>query len=738
MDQDRNNYERLDEVYANAGVEPDDLKLRIRLPMPEHPASTATQAILACSLVAVLLVALVHIYSFFFPGSWTSLVFAACLSVPIGLIALLVQATLKQACVAALAPFIAWTISLFVGFLTAYTLLLWLFAALVLAGVAVVATVVAHYYRCWLAPNSKRLPWYRHLPAWRSTLLGLSIFSLPLAICIRRAAVDCFLAVIASLLLFLAWQLVRNLLQKSTFSKARFTVPFEALRDYLNYAAELPETVQHAPGVLRFQAGTRLRRLVVIAVTFYACYLAVLPLTNYMPVFLPFVPNEAWVTAFGNVSKRHLVEKPTGAYVEIQYDGLFGEADFRGPVYEPPPTPAKPDPAELRGKGLDRRAIAELQEEYKQQLARHPETERAAREEWQARSDKWEHEQPRRFLSRVPLGWLLLVSSAWGAAPAHIALLCTFSVLGTILYPLVVLYAFLLGACQDAIKSMTPDERVISEDAPDHLRWQAYTKTLAQSPFQLERDALWFGTHSMLSHPVFLDRGILAEHGYIVGDSGSGKTALGVTSLVTQLIQRSEPLERNASTDAQNSPDEPPPRTPPDSHPVVIIDLKGDPALFHRTKKAAEDAGVAFKFFTNEVGKTSYAFNPFKQINTEFVSPNQVAETVLEALNLSHGEGYGRSYFSRVARRWLSNALRTWSDEKPLQSFDQIYELTQAEDAFESDKEQQDAFELIAVLESLASIPQLNVGRRDREFNASVYENAIEMDRVIDENQVVY
>ena len=43
---------------------------------------------------------------------------------------------------------------------------------------------------------------------------------------------------------------------------------------------------------------------------------------------------------------------------------------------------------------------------------------------------------------------------------------------------------------------------------------------------------------------------------------------------------------------------------------MVIIDLKGDMTLFHATKNAAKLHGLEFKWFTTEVGCSSYAFNP--------------------------------------------------------------------------------------------------------------------------------
>lgn len=166
-----------------------------------------------------------------------------------------------------------------------------------------------------------------------------------------------------------------------------------------------------------------------------------------------------------------------------------------------------------------------------------------------------------------------------------------------------------------------------------------------------------------------------------------------------------------------------------------ILDLKGDNALFQTAQAEARAAGRKFKWFTNEIGKSTYAFNPFQQKDAHGISLNQFCETILEALHLNHGEGYGRSYFSRMARRWLSANLR----RRPhVGSFEELYNLTADERAAASPQERQDIMELVAVLESLASFEQLNltiVGSPDRQ---RVVNNAIHMPEALAENQVIY
>jgi hypothetical protein len=240
--------------------------------------------------------------------------------------------------------------------------------------------------------------------------------------------------------------------------------------------------------------------------------------------------------------------------------------------------------------------------------------------------------------------------------------------------------------------------------------WEAYVRRLMASKTPMEAEHLWLGIHPIDDFPLLLHRDILQEHAYIVGDSGSGKTALGVAPLVTQLIR-----QRHAA--------------------VVILDLKGDASLFQAARIEAEQAGAEFKYFTNELNRATYIFNPFGLADSQHISLNQLCEIFLEALSLNHGEGYGRSYFSRLARHWLAGALRK---NPNLESFEELYEYTRRKGAFQNAEERERVFELISVIESLATFEQLNLTPARAKDNDQAAQNAIRMDEVIREKQVVY
>ena len=270
--------------------------------------------------------------------------------------------------------------------------------------------------------------------------------------------------------------------------------------------------------------------------------------------------------------------------------------------------------------------------------------------------------------------------------------------------------------------------------APRITEWERMVRRLhrvsrqqpADDPCSL-RNHLWLGTSALNDYPVFLNRSILHDHAHILGDTGSGKTSLGLSPLVAQLIRLT------ASRDGQ----------PGDRHSIVIIDLKGEPAFFHGVRAEARAAGIPFKWFTNESKRSSYVFNPFMQRCVRDLTPNQQTEILLQSLGLEHGEGYGASYFSRVNRDVLSRVLKDYHAAKdPIRSFRALREVFENKTYFKvRDKTRDAASELLSVVENLADFDALNVISQDEAHglvSSRAVADAIDMSDVIERPQVVY
>jgi len=264
------------------------------------------------------------------------------------------------------------------------------------------------------------------------------------------------------------------------------------------------------------------------------------------------------------------------------------------------------------------------------------------------------------------------------------------------------------------------------EWAVDRMRFSAHEAPdpLTGKPVR-ECEHLFLGVEPYRGFPVLLDRAALSEHVYITGESGSGKTALGISPLLMQLIRaRRDPAQQDGQT-----------RPPP----LVILDLKGDPALFHTVRREAEqrrkelgiedpaDPRFAFKFFTPEPGRASHRFNPFASLRSSQRSTVQLCELILDSLALSHGEGYGRSYYTRRSRHTL---LRALDDPSKPDSFEELYAVLTN---LCHDAEHGVAFELLSAIEGIAQYP--NIAAPD---GAAPPEHAIHMPSVLEHSQTVY
>lgn len=262
--------------------------------------------------------------------------------------------------------------------------------------------------------------------------------------------------------------------------------------------------------------------------------------------------------------------------------------------------------------------------------------------------------------------------------------------------------------------------------------WEAYVRRLRSSEFATrdefgretrERDLLLVGFSLHGDYPILLERGILSEHGHITGDSGSGKSSLGIAPLIAQLIGR------------------------PDTS-VVVLDLKGDRALFEAARCSVRDANqdrskkrrIRFRWFTNAAQLSTFAFNPFLQKHMQRVTLQQKASILLQSLGLEYGEGYGRSYFSAIHRNILTKVLQddpTISSFRRLQAYFDRDLRTRLRDMNIDRKVYQDASHLFTIIDSLASFDALNITPESR-VDPAVLRQHIDMAQVVTQPSVAY
>jgi hypothetical protein len=228
-----------------------------------------------------------------------------------------------------------------------------------------------------------------------------------------------------------------------------------------------------------------------------------------------------------------------------------------------------------------------------------------------------------------------------------------------------------------------------------------------------EADHLFLGAEPWQKFPVLLHQPLLHEHAFIAGRTGSGKTSMALMQKLIQII-RGHRLPSGKWSDKV---------------PMVIIDLKGDEVLFQTAKAEAELRQQTFRFFTLEPGKASYRFNPFCGFRSKTLTVPQLVQLNLDALNLYHGTGYGKGYFSQRSRFLLSQALR---NPTGVDTFKDLYDRLNALSG-ERPEDFRDAFELLSVIESLTHYEQLVTTAADEEGD-----DTIRLERVLEEREVVY
>lgn len=261
------------------------------------------------------------------------------------------------------------------------------------------------------------------------------------------------------------------------------------------------------------------------------------------------------------------------------------------------------------------------------------------------------------------------------------------------------------------------------EHLPGETAFDGYVRRIQESQNAQEKNCLFVGFNEAHEYPVLLDSDLLFEHMHMLGATGIGKTALGLATLVIQLIRRGD-------------------------GPVVVTDCKGDPAFFNTVRRETEKAGRKFKWFTNLPNRSTYVFNPFQQSYLDGLTLLQVVGLFIQSLNLHHGDDYGRAWFSANSRALLKIAfeatLATLSRDGRRRLTARMPRITSFRDLHEiieliaKDGEDIEAAKhLCLIIEMLSEFEQLNMSPKQDPRHPAVV-NAIHMPEVIREKQVIY
>ncbi len=202
--------------------------------------------------------------------------------------------------------------------------------------------------------------------------------------------------------------------------------------------------------------------------------------------------------------------------------------------------------------------------------------------------------------------------------------------------PVLFLFAVIFAASARPMAILTDQLGPLpNSNSVSSANWPKIVSRLAVENKSHDREEIFWGVDARDQTPILVPRSVIREHVHFLGDTGSGKTSMGIAPLLTQLVE---------SADCS----------------VIVIDLKGDDqSLFELMRRSAainnkidplrvsDSKGwdYPFSYFTSKHNLPSHAFNPFLQTGFAQLSPLQKADLLTTSLGLQYGTDYGRKYF---------------------------------------------------------------------------------------------
>ena len=303
----------------------------------------------------------------------------------------------------------------------------------------------------------------------------------------------------------------------------------------------------------------------------------------------------------------------------------------------------------------------------------------------------------------------------WGVSPlTSIRELLLFALDETYLaaFPVIVLIGTLIAVAGPVLSTFyreieSPGGAETMERA-DMTDFMAFAQKLAESSDLREREHILIGFHSELGYPILVPRKCFT-HSIYVGPTGRGKTSIGVAQRLVQEIMRGD-------------------------RPIVVIDNKGDSALFHEVRDAAKRYNRPFRHFATEIGRSTHAFNPIPSLSGDRISTDQMTQSLADCLRLYYSERYGEKFFAAISLETLQDVFERYPE---IASFEEAYLKLGTREFFDRDLDRDRAKEVVVTLKRLASIEPLNWTAK-KNGSQEILAEAIYMPRVLENNEIIY
>lgn len=251
-------------------------------------------------------------------------------------------------------------------------------------------------------------------------------------------------------------------------------------------------------------------------------------------------------------------------------------------------------------------------------------------------------------------------------------------------------------------------------------RWQTNITNLRTSTNPVERKSYFIANVLSDNSPVLLPRDGLI-HGHFLGDTGGGKTSLGLLPFIEQTI---------GFGDAS----------------VVVIDLKADKlelmsTMITAAEQLKEHNGIELplKYLSTRDDYSCFALNPMTQPFWKDLSSYQKTDLLTAAAGLQYGTEYGAAFYDSTNAAVINETFKRFPD---VQTFRELADrcnqivTTSARDGLHAEV-RKNGIHALEVLKRLGSFPPLNVSKGGG-FPQDVLEHAIDLADVFRRPQMMY
>ncbi len=209
---------------------------------------------------------------------------------------------------------------------------------------------------------------------------------------------------------------------------------------------------------------------------------------------------------------------------------------------------------------------------------------------------------------------------------------CVVPMVVTIAIPLGLTLPILVEAGSYRRNRVTPD------------RWGTLVRDIQTSYDPIERRSLYQGHIVADGSPLLVPREVFDEHAHFLGDSGSGKTSMGLVPCMEQLLAGG-----NCS--------------------MVVIDLKADSmellaALHTAAAEAQRRTGrdIPIQHFSNQPRRNTFSFNILTQPYWNDFDIYMRTDILCGALGLQYGTDYGEGYYSSANAAVLYHTIKAYPE----------------------------------------------------------------------------